>query len=215
MKSLADNLPPAIAAQIDPAWRKNEADYWTVRDQLLPRFQGKWIGFADGVVVASGTSPVAVFDAAEDSGKCPFVTCVGHENEPARIRRVIFPYDTAYPVEPLPILTAEFRPQKGAPGVLLDRLIADTGADATALPWADCQNLQLNLSRGRPGTIGGVPGGTASTLQFRVWVLLDGQEFPCRLHVDFTGSERVLGRDILNRFEIVFRGPKSEMVINP
>src|SRR5438094_804268 len=75
MKSLADELPPEIAQQIDPEWRKNEAEYWAGRDQLLRQYQGQWIGFADGRVIASGTSPVAVFHAAEASERHPFVTC--------------------------------------------------------------------------------------------------------------------------------------------
>src|SRR5438874_3312639 len=75
MKSLADALPPEIAQQIDPGWRRNEAAYWAVRDQLLAQFQGQWIGFADGAVIASGTSPVAVFHAAEATVRNPFVTC--------------------------------------------------------------------------------------------------------------------------------------------
>ena len=93
MKSLADQLPSEIARQIHPDWRKNEAAYWAVRDQLLGQYQGQWIGFADGVVIASGTSPVAVFHAAEESGRRPFFICVGREEEPCRIRRVSFPYD--------------------------------------------------------------------------------------------------------------------------
>ena len=134
MKSLADALPPEIARQIDPDWRKNEAAYWAVRDQLLSQYQGQWIGFADGAVIASGSSPVAVFHAAEATGRSPFVTCVGRENEPVRMRRVSFAYDGSYPGEPLPILTLEFRPVSGAPGVALDRVIADTGADAERTP---------------------------------------------------------------------------------
>jgi hypothetical protein len=129
MQSLADKLPPEIARQISPDWRKNEAGYWAVRDQLLPQYQGQWIGFADGVVLASGTSPVAVFHAAEATGRNPFVTCVGHEDEPTRIRR--------------------------------------------------------------------------------------GQEHACRLHADVTGRERILGRDVLNRVEALFRGPAGEVIINP
>src|SRR5438552_6458216 len=54
MKSLADALPPEIARQIHPDWRKNEAAYWAVRDQLIRQYQGQWIGFADGAVIASG-----------------------------------------------------------------------------------------------------------------------------------------------------------------
>ncbi len=77
MKSPADALPPEIARQIDPDWRKNEAAYWAVRDQLLSQYQDQWIGFADGAVVASGSSPVAVFHATEATARSPFVTCVG------------------------------------------------------------------------------------------------------------------------------------------
>lgn len=215
MQSLADQLPPEIASQIHPEWRKNEAAYWAVRDQLLGQFQGQWIGFADGKVIVSGSSPVAVFHAAEESGRHPFVTCVGRENEPCRMRRVSFPYDVSYPGEALPILTLEFRAVRGSSGVTFDRVIADTGADASALPWSDCQTLKLTAAQGRPGWIAGMAGGTAPSLHFRVWVHLDGQEHPCRLQADFTGTERILGRDVLNRLEIVFRGPVGEVVVNP
>src|SRR5438046_2818276 len=108
MQSLADQLPPDIAGQIHPDWRSNEAAYWAARDQLLGQYAGQSFGFADGAVVASGTSPVAVFHAAEASGRHPFVTCVGREDEPCRMRRARFPYDATYPGEPLPIVTAEF-----------------------------------------------------------------------------------------------------------
>src|SRR5208283_1310576 len=127
MKSLADALPPEIPQQIYPDWRKNEAPYWADRDQPRSQYQGRWIGFADGAVIASGTSPVAVFHAAEATGRSPFVTCVGREDEPVRMRRGSFAYDGSYPGEPLPILTLEFRPVSRAPGVTLDRVIADTG----------------------------------------------------------------------------------------
>lgn len=215
MKSLADELPPEVAQQIHPDWRRNEAAYWADREQLLGQYQDQWIGFADGSVIASGASPVAVFHAAEASGRHPFVTCVGHEDEPSWMRRVSFAYDGAYPGEPLPMLTLEFRPVRGSAGLTLDRVIADTGADATALPWADCQKLRLTPAEGRPSRMGGVAGGMAATLLFRVWVYLDGREQPCRLQADFIGHERILGRDVLNQLETLFRGPAGEVVINP
>ncbi|MGH7172564.1 MAG: hypothetical protein ACRELG_19975, partial [Gemmataceae bacterium] len=149
MKSIADQLPPEIARQIHPDWRKNEAEYWAVRDQLLSQYQGQWIGFADGVVIASGTSPVAVFHAAEASERHPFVTCVGREDEPCRMRRASFAYDTSYPGEPLPILTVEFRLLSGTPGLAFDRVIADTGADASALPWTEEKILVSDASQKR------------------------------------------------------------------
>ncbi len=149
-----------------PDWRKNEAAYWAVRDQLLGQYQDQWIGFADGIVIASGPSPVTVFHAAEASGRNPFVTCVGHEDEPCRMRRVSFAYDGSYPGEPLPTLTLEFRTVSGFPGLTLDRVIADTGADASARPWADCQGLQLTPAQGRPGRMGGVASGTHQPCSF-------------------------------------------------
>jgi hypothetical protein len=96
VKSIADQLPPEIARQIHPDRRKNEADYRAARDQLLDQYRGQWIGFADGRVVASGTSPVTVFHAAEATGLHPFFVCVGREEEPTRIRRATFPYDTGF-----------------------------------------------------------------------------------------------------------------------
>lgn len=215
MTSIADQLPPDVARHIHPDRRKNEAAYWAVRDQLLGQYHGQWVGFADGRVVASGTSPVAVLQAAEATGLHPFLICVGREGEPCRIRRAAFPYDATYPGEPLPLIRVEFRPASGSPGVVLDRVIPDTGADASVLPWADCQRLQLAPSAGVQGLIGGVGGSSAATLAFLVWVQLDGQEYPCRLQADFVGSERILGRDVLNRVEVLFRGPVGEVVVNP
>src|ERR1700732_4313726 len=105
MKSLTDELPPEIARQVHPDWRKNEEAYWAVRDQLLAQYQGQWIGFADGRVVASGSSPVAVLHAADATGLHSFFICVGREEEPCRIRRAFFSYDASYPGEPLPLIS--------------------------------------------------------------------------------------------------------------
>jgi hypothetical protein len=89
MKSLADALPPEFARQIHPDWRKNEAAYWAVRDQLLAQYQGRWVGFADGTVIAAASTPLELFLAVQQSGRHPFVIRVGHESEPwYRIRRM-------------------------------------------------------------------------------------------------------------------------------
>ena len=215
MKSIADQLPPEIARQIHPDRRKNEAGYWAVRDQLLGPYRDQWIGFADGKVIASGTSPVMVFHAAEASGLHPFFICVGREEEPCRIRRVTFPYNAGYPGEALPLIRVEFRQASGSIGVVMDRVIPDTGADASVLPWTDCQRLQLAPTSGVQGLISGVAGGSSATLAFQIWVHLDGEEYPCRLQADFVGNERILGRDVLNRLDILFRGPANEVVVNP
>lgn len=108
MKSLADSLPPEIARQVHPDWRKNEQGYWAAHDNLLPRYRGQWIAFADGAVVVAAPTPLEVFLAIQQSGQHPFVIRVGHENEPwYRIRRASFPYDTGYPSAALPVVSAE------------------------------------------------------------------------------------------------------------
>ncbi|MBI1900576.1 MAG: hypothetical protein HYS13_05625 [Planctomycetia bacterium] len=215
MRSLADGLPPQIARQIHPQWRKNEADYWAVRDQLLPKYRDQWIGFANGTVIVAGKSLVDVSHQAQASGQHPFVVCVGRENEPVRIRRVTFPYDTNYPGEALPIADVEFRSRRGVPGVVLDRVVPDTGADATLLPWSDCQQLRIDPNAGRPGLIGGVAGTASATIAFSIWVHVDGQDYGCLVHVDLVGAERILGRDVLNRLDVLFRGNAREVVFNP
>ena len=101
MNSLADQLPPDIARLIHPDWRVNETAYWQARDRLLDEYRGRWIGFADGAVVASGSSPVAVFHEAEETGRHPFVTCVDREDEPNRIRRASTEPDCPQGVPPL------------------------------------------------------------------------------------------------------------------
>lgn len=178
MTSLAVGLPPEVAAAISPAWRANETAYWAVRSSLTKTHAGLWVAFADGQVVASGSSAVEVLHAAAATGRHPFVARVGAEDEPCRMRRAVFPYDTAYPGEPLPRLAAEFRTASGASGTVLDHVIPDTGADATALPWADCQALGFDPSRGVPARIGGVGGTATATLVFPAWVFLDGQGIP-------------------------------------
>ena len=215
MRSIADQLPPEIAAQLHPDRLKNEEAYWAARDQLLALYRDKWVGFADGKVVASGTSPVSVFHEAEASGMHPFFVCVGREQEPCRVRRANSLYDTSYPGEALPLVRVEFCPAAGAAGVVMDRVIPDTGADATVLPWADCHALSLSPTQGAQSLLGGVAGGSAASLTFQIWARLDGQEYPCRLHADFAGHERILGRDVLNRLTVLFAGPAGEVVVNP
>ena len=208
MKSLADGLPPEIARQIHADWRKNETAFWAVRDQLLSQYQGQWIGFADGRVVASGPRPVLVLHAARQVAEHPYVICVGREDEPYRMRRANFGYDMSYSGEAMPVIRAEFRRFRGIAGLVLDQVIPDTGADTSALPWADCQSLQLNPAQGVPGLMSGVAGGSATTLGFVVWVHSDGNEYQCQLHADFEGDERILGRDVLNSLDVLFRGPE-------
>jgi hypothetical protein len=93
MKSIADGLPPEIARQIHPDWRKNEQEYWAVRDQLLEQYQDQWILFANGEVIASGKKRSEVLESARSSGQHPFLIFVGRETEGIRMRRPILRRD--------------------------------------------------------------------------------------------------------------------------
>ena len=90
-------------SRILPLGLGGEEAYWAVRDQILNQYDGQWIGFADGLVIASGSSPVTVFHAAEATGRHPFFICVGREQEPCHIRRVSFflPRRTALIANPI------------------------------------------------------------------------------------------------------------------
>ena len=125
MKSLADALPPEIAQQIHPDWRKNEVAYWSMRDQLLGQYQGQWIAFADGAVIAACKTSLEVLHTPGVVERHPFVICVGREDQPYRIRSATFAYDPSYPGQALPLLSAEFRSVSGHSGLLLDRVIPD------------------------------------------------------------------------------------------
>ena len=184
MESLLDKLPAEIGKRINPQWRKNEADYWAKRPSLLADYTNKWIGFANGKVIACGTSAVEIFHVAQATGQHPFVTCVGHEHEPNRMRRLSFSYDTGYAIEPLPVMSAEFRKSVSIAGIALDHVIPDTGADASAIPWSDCERLQLDPAEGMPGLMGGVGESSMATVIFQAWVYLDGKNYPCRLQAD-------------------------------
>ena len=61
--------------------------------------------------------------------------------------------------------------------------------------------------------MGGLAGGMAPTLMYNAVIYINGQEYPCRLHADFVGHERILGRDILNQLRVLFHGPALELVL--
>ena len=125
--SLADGLPPHIAARISPEWRANEAGYWAAREELMGEFAGRWVAFAGGEVVAAGGRHVEVSHRGHAAHPRAFVTRVGFEDVPARIRRVEFPYDPSYGDEPMPYVTVVASAGPGRVAVTLDRVIPDTG----------------------------------------------------------------------------------------
>lgn len=214
-RSLAEGLPPDVAKQLHPDWYKNEADYWAVRETLLAKYENTWVAFSNGAVISADKRPSKVSSEARQITAHPFITCVGREHIGLRMRRSSFPYDRTYPGEPLPVVSAEFAKSPGGSGVVLDEVILDTGSDGSSLPWSDCKPFNFDLSQGVPYMVSGVTGVAVQTVGFVIWVKLDGNEYECRLQIDFQGNERLLGRDVLNNMDVLFRGPAAEVIINP
>ncbi len=75
--------------------------------------------------------------------------------------------------------------------------------------------MQLDPADGVPSLMSGLAGGSATMLGFLVWVQLDGAQYECQLHADFLGTECILGRDVLNSLDVLFRGPSGEAIVNP
>ena len=214
-KSLAEGLPPEMAKQLHPDWYKNEADYWAVRDTLLEQYRNLWIAFSDGRVVAANQRPSLLFREARDKTSHPYVACVGREEVGLRMRRSVFAYDTSYPGESMPVVRAEFQSDPAGPPVVLDQIILDTGSDSCSLPWMDCQLLHLDPNDGLPTIVAGVTGVPVRTLSFEVWITLDGIQHRCEVQADHHGTERIIGRNVLNYMDVLFRGPAAEVIINP
>lgn len=99
MRSLAAGLPSETAKKFHPAWHKHEQEYWAARAALLAQYNGQWVAFADGGVIASGRSPVEVFQAGHQSGRHPYVACVGREEEPCRMRQASLRQCSQYETE--------------------------------------------------------------------------------------------------------------------
>jgi predicted aspartyl protease len=213
MSTLADGLPAEIKSHVHPDWVRNEAAYWAARADIAKRYTGLWVAFADGDVIAASERIVDVAHKAKQLGKHAFVTRVGFENVPQRIRRMAFTYDTNYHGEALPVIAVRFAESQDQAGKQFDRVIPDTGADSSVLPWEDCQMLSLLPQDGIPSLMAGVGQSAVATLAFPVWVFLSTKAHPCLLQADFDGRERILGRDVLNRLSVCFDGPGQVVAI--
>ena len=113
-------------------------------------------------------------------------------------------YDLTYE-PPAPVLDVTVanvtnrRRRRTLPGLL------DTGSDITALPATFVDTLQLYpIGRLR---LEGVDASTQPVLTYAVHLTIGGVSIP-RLEVILTGLDfAVIGRDILNRFYLLLRGP--------
>lgn len=116
-------------------------------------------------------------------------------------------YDPPAPVLEVTVANASNRRRRRVlPGLL------DTGSDITAVPATFVDTLQLYpIGRLR---LEGVDATTQTVLTYAVHLTIGGVSVP-RVEVILTGRDfAVIGRDILNRFYLLLRGPEQSFDLN-
>jgi predicted aspartyl protease len=194
----------------------DEQAYLRMRVNLLPQYRGQWVAVQGGNVIAAGTSLMAVMEKASASGGHPYIALVGAEDAVVfRARRAVFAYDQAYQPFPLPRIAATFWDHAQTHSQQHSDVIPDTGADISVLPDSDCKAIDLFKSPYMTGMAGGVLGATVTTLIYHGKVEIDGQRYSALIQPIPAGTERILGRDVLNQQRVLFDGPAGQVVVDP
>lgn len=210
------HLPQDQQERLHADFLANEQAYLQMRDSLLRQHAGQWVAIHDGKVVAVGPQLLDVMERASACGGHPYIALVGKEDAVVfRVRRASFAYDAAYQPFPLPRLNATFWNYAETNSKQYSDVIPDTGADMSVLPDTDCRAIDLFSSPYMTGMSAGVIGPGLATLFYRGKVEIDGQRYDALIQAIPGGSERIVGRDVLNQQRVLFDGPAGEVVVNP
>lgn len=177
--------------------------YWAMREELLKKYPGKWVGVVNGQVVAVGDKRGKVMEETyrKTKSKVMFVSEVGYEDRVLRFRQVSMgQYERAYsPAMPMIITPVSDIIEAVAVDV---NFIIDTGADLTLLKTDAA--IQLNLL-GAPagfGHVGGVGAKPEERQLYAAYVHLAGQRVMVAVDCRDDFNENLLGRDVINEFEL-------------
>lgn len=212
---MTDELPAAQRQKVDPDFLANEQSYHAIRDTLLSRYRGQWVAVTEGRVIAAGQNLLDVTQAAAAAGGHPFIARVGEEDTAFRVRQQAFAYNQSYQPFALPQITATFSNHAGTHSQQYSDVIADTGADLSVLPDADCVVIDLYTSPYFTGVSRGVIGAAVTTLIYQGNAEVNGRRLPSLIQPVAGGSERILGRDVLNQHRVVFDGPAMQVLFEP
>lgn len=214
MRSSTAHLPARQRQRVDADFLANEQAYIAMRDELLRSYFGQWVAIHEDRVVAVGDSLASVTDAAAASGGHPYVARVGKEDSVVfRVRRADFDYDSNYQPFPLPRVAAIFWNHAESSSLDCRDVIPDTGADSSLLPERDCEAFNLFSSPYLVGLVSGVIGPTVSTLIYRGKVDVAGVRVAAFVQAVEDGHERIMGRDVLNEYRVLFDGPARRVSI--
>ncbi len=215
MEPLTSRLPADQRGRLSPGFLANERDYLRMREELLATHPGQWVAIESGRIVASGEGLIPVMARALEiaPGTHPFIALVGEEEIEFRIRREEFAYDASYRPHPMPRLEVTFRDFSGNVAGTFPDVIPDTGADISVLPQADCEALGLENSPPQALISRGVMGPGISAVAYFARAEIDGRSVIAIVQPVAGGSERIVGREVLNEFRVTFDGPAGRLIV--
>jgi hypothetical protein len=203
-----------IELPVHEGFEQDQQGYWTLREELLKQYPGKWVAVHKGRVVAVGDDPVSISNEALAEDGYAYCNCVGRENEIVfTIRRVQFTYDTSYLPTALPRATVTAVNFDQSRSLVLDDIIPDTGSDLTCLPNTDCQQLDLYRFPYMTGASRVYGGSTCNATFYRAHVEIDGRLYPA-IVMPAAAAERLLGREVLNQCQVTFDGPAQTVIFH-
>ena len=208
-------MPLELRQTLHAEFLANEQAYWQMRDSLIETYGGQWVGIRAGKIVASGRNVTEVLAAAAEGDGHPYVALVGNEDIVFRSRHSVFHYDATYQLFSMPRMTATFCDHSVSRPQTYPDVIPDTGSDVCVLPDRDCAAIGLYTSPSIQAMSGGIHGLGQKATVYLGKVEIDGRRFKGLIQPTPTGSERIVGREILNYHRVLFDGPVGQVVIDP
>lgn len=89
-------------------------------------------------------------------------------------------------------------------------VIPDTVADLSAVTEGDLYTLHLETGPAIPIRASGVTGSPITTMLYPAYASINGANYTCFLQI-LPGSDRILGRDVLNQLRVCFDGPENRV----
>jgi predicted aspartyl protease len=197
---------------VEKGFEQDRQDYWAMRDELLAKYRGKWVAVHKGRIVSVADDPLSIMEQALAEDGYAYTNKVGDEDKIViRQRRVSFPYDDTYSPTPLPRMAAVIHNFQRTKSKTVADAIPDTGADVTCLPIDDCRDLDLFLFPYYRGVSHPFAGVTRSVTFYAARIEVDGRIYNAVVE-PVSESERLVGREVLNRMKVTFDGP-AQMTI--
>lgn len=213
---LTQGLPEAYKKYLHKDFLANEKHYWRMREEFLKKYKGQWIAVHEGIVVANSDDVWKITDIVGNLGCHAYITKVGEEEDLVfKIRRIEFGYDRNYRPFALPQAQVTFANHAWTSTKLCQNVIPDTGADLSILSEQDCQDIDLFNSPCFPTLSRGFTGPSVPVLSYRGNVEINGHRLPSLIQFVPGGTERILGRDVLNQIRVTFDAPANKVIFEP